>query len=224
MHHSARARMEFDAADPLVLGQMRRDREVAIHVRAAGRQLVAGGHLKDEVWRPEVPPVGKRRQRRHSVWIALRHALRHPRRDGLDLRVGQTALVGELPVAVGRMPRRHVARAGDFRDQLAPLPGVLVRDERKRRRFSRPVARDTVRVKNWRDALAERHRGSPGPQRLSAEEDRRREDGYEKNGPYTRHNHFLRLGEETMKQPMEAVSDAATGLPARTASSASRKS
>ncbi len=153
----------FPGETPCVLGQVRVDDEVAIDVRAARRQLEGRRHLDDEIRRAEMPAVRELRERGHLRAVAFRHPVLHPVADRRDLRVGQPPLVGELAVAVRRVPGRHVTRLGDFRDRLRVLLHVLVRDQRERRRLPRAMARHAVGVQDGRDALRERQRRRCGP-------------------------------------------------------------
>ena len=89
-------------------------------------------------------------------FIAARHALFDPRGDRRNLCVRESSLPDELAESRLRMPRRHVARLRDFRDERAALGHVFVRDQRERRRFAGPMARDAVRVHDRRDRLSER--------------------------------------------------------------------
>src|SRR5205085_11633062 len=87
-----------------------------------------------------------------------------------DLCIRQTAFAGKLTIIVSRMPRRHVARLRDTGDECASFLHVVIRDQRKRRGFARPVACDTVLVENRSNLLAERGRaGLSSKKRYGAE-------------------------------------------------------
>ncbi len=189
----ARARPELDGADPFVLEQVRGDDEVPVHIRTARREIVRGGHLQDEIRRAQVPPFRELPQLRHLCRIARRHALLEPVADRRNLGVGQAALVREVAVAVRGVPRRHVARLGDLRHQLALLFRVLVGDERERCGLPGPMACDAVVIQDRGDGLAERHRARRRQQGGGPEQHRKGEHRQQ-----ACHGHFLRKSEGTI--------------------------
>ena len=60
------------------------------------------------------------------------------------------------------MPGGHAALTHDLVDGVGPADRFLVRRERERANFSRPVALDAMLVKNPSDILRERHRSRRG--------------------------------------------------------------
>ena len=73
----------------------------------------------------------------------------------------QAALVGELPVGLVGVPRRHDAGDDLVADVLRVRPRVLVGEERHRRDFARPVTARAVLVEDRRDILRERRDAAP---------------------------------------------------------------
>ena len=145
----ARAGPELDGADPLVLGEARRDRRSCGRCpdrsRAARRRRASSA--RDRACRGASPrgtaaasascagsPCGMPCLT-HSPIVAICASVR--RRSSC-----------EVAVAVRRVPGRHVARLGDRGDQLALLLRVVVGDERERRRLAGAMAGDAVLVED----------------------------------------------------------------------------
>ncbi len=80
VHLGARAGMDLDRLDPLVLGQPGRRLEVLVRHRAARRNRELLVHREDRVGRADRPAVGEDRRRRQVLVVALRRAARRPTR------------------------------------------------------------------------------------------------------------------------------------------------
>ena len=154
VHDLAGAGTILDAAHPLVLGESRRDHEVAedIRTRWHARRIRPASRARG----PACPVA------RTSAANSGSFGIRRSSPRGIPCFthaamveiccVGQPPLADELAEVRVAVPRRHVARAGHARDQRAALGHILVRDQRERRGFTRPMTRDAVGVDDRRDA------------------------------------------------------------------------
>ena len=108
----------------------------------------------------EVPHVVARPldRLRHVLHVALGRAGGHPLHDGVDLGVGERAVVLEVldAQALVEMPGRHVPGLHAVANRTRPRPALLVGHERHRRDGIGPVARLALRLEDRRDVLGER--------------------------------------------------------------------
>src|SRR2546422_916368 len=107
MHGCAVAGPNLCRPDPLVLGEMRRDRNVLILYRSRCRDLKLLLHLEDGIRGTESPTLGKRAWRRSIAGVAPWCTLIHPGEKHVDLFLKQDALIGQTRVAWFGEPRRH---------------------------------------------------------------------------------------------------------------------
>ncbi len=163
------ARPELPGADRDIVGQHlvgELHGEHTLHVLRFVRQDVLR-HLDDQIGLAErvsaVVGVGEPDRRRRLGLVARRRAAVHPREDGVDLLVAETALVREDPLGGVGKPRRHLAAFDLQRDGAGPRPRVLIGHERHRRDQAadvlprRPVARHAIGLEDRRDLLVKGH-------------------------------------------------------------------
>src|SRR5439155_4558692 len=86
-----RAGAEFNGFDPLVLGEIERENEIAINVAPLGVEFEWTLHFQNEVWFAELPALSERRQLRQTGRIPLRHSLLVPLSQRANLFRGQHA-------------------------------------------------------------------------------------------------------------------------------------
>ena len=146
---------EFDGADPLVVGEVERNAEVAVDVGAVGGDGEGFVHFDDEVGSAELPAVGEVGEGWSFGGVALGHALFDPVLEGFDLVVGEAARV--LIKIGGRLgfPGRHNAGGGDGGDKFGVFGGVVVIEEGKGGSFAGAVATGAVGKEDGGNVLAE---------------------------------------------------------------------
>ena len=125
VHHLGVAGTDVERAHPAVARAGRGNHEAAVQVRAIGRDVESGGHLRFQIRLAQRPAVGEPGRRGRLSRIAFGCSGGGPTAQHRDLRIGQFHLV--LEARLRGQPRRHEAPGGDGGDQ----PGALV--ERPRR-------------------------------------------------------------------------------------------
>src|SRR5262249_55455125 len=145
-------------------------------------------------------------------------AFPHPVCNHRNLLVRQSSFIHEFAMAVRGMPRRHVSGRCNGGDESTAFLNILIRCQRKRRSFSGAVTCHAIRVNNRRNMFAECNC-------LRGESLRHREQESNRT-KQSAHDYlpFRRISAGSMKQPTACVWGFITGFPAKTASSASRKS
>jgi hypothetical protein len=131
-------------------------------MKNAGRNIEGRGHLDNRIRRAVLelmPAVGKGRQGWRDGIAALRRARIDPRDDRRNLRVGQTAVIGELMTESGICePWGHLVIRDPRFDGARPWSRVLKGDQRHRRDLAWPVTGHTPAVENRRDITIEGRR------------------------------------------------------------------
>ena len=161
MDDAPRARTKLHRADPLVFGQCpsesrscdRRPGRLAGTSNASGISSTRSGCA-------ELPSLGERGQLRHPGGVCRAACLASTHSAMLSI----CASVSRRSSAKSPKPG-SACHGGMYRDFVtvassgAALRRILVRDERKRRRFAGTMAGDAVVVEDRRDVLAECDRG-----------------------------------------------------------------
>ena len=159
-HHMVRdltvARADLHRTDPFVFRNVRRETQIrkVIRPRCGHRHL---RQFDDEIRLAHLPAVRKLRKRRHVLHIAPARALVHPLRDDRDLVLAEARVVRKLPMRRIREPRRHLTLRHLLANRLRPRTHFLIRVQRHRRDFARPVARRTILKQDWRHVTRIRH-------------------------------------------------------------------
>ena len=119
--------------------------------------LVGFLHRQHEIRHANLPAVGELRRRWHIGRVAFFGAAIHPRRDRLNLFVGQTPIVREARIVRIGQPGGHAPFDNHPLDGSCPRPRVLVGQERHRRDFAGTMTVDAIGVDDGRDILTECH-------------------------------------------------------------------
>src|SRR4029453_2357126 len=106
----------FDASHVQRRRTRDRNREVAEHIGAAGRNDKRLRDLNHEVWRAELPAVAPRWTWREIVGVTARRAVFDPLLNRRDFFRLQATFVEERSIAWLRQPRRHDAIRRHRRD------------------------------------------------------------------------------------------------------------
>src|SRR5262249_12897909 len=102
--------------------------------------------------------LGRLRETPYPFDFPRRRAVGNPLTQDVALLARQAALVDEVAVTRIGEPRRHPPIVDDAQHGASAVAGVLVIDERERRRRVRPMTGDAVLRQNRRDVLRERDR------------------------------------------------------------------
>src|SRR5262249_19834065 len=134
------ARPQLDGSDPAVIIERHRSIEILHGNLALGGNLVFNGHGDYHVRLAEGPPLSEPGQRWEVLVIAFRATCIDPGHNSVDLILRKTAVVPELERGrrAGK-PWRHRVRGDLLADVSRPGPDLLVRHQRHRRGFARPV-------------------------------------------------------------------------------------
>src|SRR5262245_27089609 len=138
----------------LVFGKSGINLEEVVLIRPCGFKSELFRHLQDQIRLADLPPFDNLGPRRSVMWIAFRRPAVSPGLDRIDLRLGQAAVVRELPRARIGVPGRHLAADDFFADGLGPGARVFVTQQRHRSRLARTMAFGAVLEKDRRDVFA----------------------------------------------------------------------
>ena len=153
MHVALVAGTNLDRLHPARFLNRHRENEIPIGVGALRRQSQRLVRSENQIGLAQSPALDKLRRRRKIRRIALDRSLLDPAPDQLDFSIGQAKLIRKFQLLRLRQPRRHGSRPRHVGDLSRMLLDVGVGQQRKRRRFSRPVTR-AARTKNDRSDVA----------------------------------------------------------------------
>ena len=139
MHKLWTRRPHFRHLHPLSLREVRGHNLVGVFdvaVRGNGHGL---GHLQDNIRLWDVPSPRPQPGPWPILRIPGRDIALRPGQDRPNLERSQRGIVGKMPVARIRKPRRHHPRLHRLRNSARPWPSLLVGHQRHRRNFARPM-------------------------------------------------------------------------------------
>src|SRR6185503_21121841 len=146
MDYAAIARSNLHRLDPLVLFEVRRNREVQVWNGPIGWYRVLLSHAEHHVWFTDGPTLGKFRSCRHVFVVALWSPCAYPRHDSVDLFLRKAGIIRELSIVRIRGPGRHRTLDYAFSDRASPGPDFLIGHQRHRSYLPRTVTLDAAIV------------------------------------------------------------------------------
>src|ERR1700734_174027 len=120
MNYRAITGPDFGGSHPLVFLQIRGYDHPLVGNIALSRHIKCFGRFHNEIGLSSNPSVHPRARSRRILWTALWRAGIHPSRDGIDISLGDRAVIGELPKMRVGEPRRHLLREYGLTDRLCP--------------------------------------------------------------------------------------------------------
>ncbi len=158
MDYRPRGGFHINRGDPFVFGEPKRYRDIPVDVRSICWNVISRRHLNDQVRLTEHPAGSEFRRRGRVRRVPFRHPLLHPFLDQCDVAVAQPPVVSERIRCDLGLPRRHIPGLRNRGDNFSLLRHVLIRQERKRSRFTRTVTGSAVLVNNRGYLLVESDR------------------------------------------------------------------
>ena len=162
VHAGAVGGPRFGELHPFVGLEGRRDQDVLILDDAGGRDLIRRRQFDHGVRFRNRPAIGKLRAAAACPSDSLAARRHPPRLTRVSISFcWSDAVVGELAVMRIGEPRRHLPLQHRLFDRLGPRTGLLIGEQRKRRRLARTMATLAAGLQNRRDILREMSAPSP---------------------------------------------------------------
>src|SRR5215471_17799073 len=155
--HAPVPRTQFHCLDVPPRRRRNRDYEIAIYVLSAGRQRIRFGHLHDQVWLPELPPLGPLRGRGQVRRCTFDGPFRLPLVDKSNLINCQVAFARKLDAGF-RGPWWHVAALRNGSDVFRMLFHLAVIKQLEWAGLAGPMTLRALGEDNGRDILRESYR------------------------------------------------------------------
>ena len=148
---------DFGGNHPLVFLQICRNDHPLIGNISLCRHIEGDGRFHNEIRLTSDPSFHPLPRSRRILRIAFWRTGIHPSYESVDIRLGERAVIGELPeVRIGE-PRRHLLRQYCLTDRFCPRARLFVRQQRHRGDLARTMTFLAVVLQNWLDVLMERN-------------------------------------------------------------------
>ena len=152
----------LDSLNPCVFLEIGGHFEVLVRDFAAFGNFKRHRHLEDHIRLPDLPARFELGRRRQILRIAFLRASVNPSNERPDLIGAQLTIVAEMAVLRIRRPWRHLAIQHAATNRRRVRPDLMIRHQRHRRGFARPVTAHAILVEDGRHIPGKRGRIAEG--------------------------------------------------------------